>query len=107
LQIHGGNQKFIDSIIPYTGNEFNYLFDASGGNGIEIQDVPKPFQNKYCAYAGGLSPDNIKVKLELLDKSLPNKSVIGIDMESGVRTDGVFDLEKVKQCLLEIEKYTL
>jgi len=105
LQIHKGNEKFIESIIPYTGDEFHYLFDASGGNGVVIEEITQPLQNKYCSYAGGLSPINIKEKLELLNKSLPIKSVIGIDMETGVRTDGIFDIKKVRQCLLEIKKY--
>ena len=48
---------------------------------------------------GGLTPDNLKEKLELLDKSLPKNIEIWIDMESGVRTNNKFDLEKVKKCI--------
>ena len=108
LQIHLGNTQFVRSLASYTDDEFHYLFDASGGNGIEIKDIPLPsdygLKGKYCAYAGGLSPDNLEEKLELLNKSLPEDYVIGIDMESGVRTDGKFDIEKVKKCVEIINK---
>jgi hypothetical protein len=108
LQIHSGNLDFINSISKYTKDEFHYLFDASGGNGIEIQDIPLPsdygLKDKYCAFAGGLSPDNLEEKLKLINASLPEDSIIGIDMETGIRTDGKFDIEKVKRCVEIINK---
>ena len=72
------------------------LLDASGGQGIntdiEILNLP----NK-VGYAGGINPDNVADKLTyLLDNCT---SPFWIDMESGVRTNDWFDVEKVKQVL--------
>lgn len=72
------------------------LLDASGGQGIntdiEILNLP----NK-AGYAGGINPDNVADKLTyLLDNCT---SPFWIDMESGVRTNDWFDVEKVKQVL--------
>jgi len=110
LQVNSANNEFISRILKIQTfgkiyDEFHYLFDASGGNGKEINEIPQPLFNVYCGYAGGLNPDNLKEKLELLDKSLPKDAIIYIDMESGVRTDGEFDIEKVKQCLEITKKY--
>lgn len=108
LQVHLGNAEFDRFLATYTKDEFHYLFDASGGNGVEIKDIPLPsdygLNNKYCAYAGGLSPDNLEEKLELVNNSLPRNYTIGIDMETGIRTDGNFDIQKVKRCIEIINK---
>lgn len=72
------------------------LLDASGGNGIDtgiqILDVPAK-----VGYAGGINPDNVAEKLTYLEENC--KSPYWIDMESGVRTNDWFDLDKVVKVL--------
>lgn len=85
----------------FTRSNIYPLFDASGGRGktvsewpnqlMEFDDLNKPI---YCGYSGGLAPNNIKESLEAISKVTQENSEIWIDMESGVRTNNEFDLEK-------------
>ena len=73
------------------------LLDASGGRGIDtpIQLWPDWFYK--IGYAGGMNPENIGEKLSYL---LANANhPFWIDMESGVRTEDWFDLDKVVNVL--------
>lgn len=87
------------------------LLDASGGQGIDtsIEVLPNVLRTFKVGYAGGINPDNVAEKLTYL---LKNEQVgdFWIDMESGVRTDDWFDLDKVRSvlelCQPIIEKYT-
>ena len=77
------------------------LLDASGGEGI---DTPiKTLKGKKVGYAGGINPDNVADKLSFL---LQNENVgdFWIDMESGVRTDDWFDIDKVIKVLQICDK---
>lgn len=106
LQVNDNNKQFIDSIAPFVDKEqFHYLFDASGGVGIELKEIPKPIEGKICGWAGGLNPENLESKLIQLEKELPKDLPIWIDMETGVRTDDFFDLSKVEQCCDIINKF--
>lgn len=76
------------------------LLDASGGQGIDtpikvLPNAGKPFK---VGYAGGFNPDNVAEKLTFL---MENEQVgdFWIDMESGVRTDDWFDIDKVRRVL--------
>lgn len=73
-------------------NLINVLYDASSGNGI----LPDSWihSDRYCGYAGGLSPDNVKSNLIKINKS--NGGNFWIDAETSFRTNDVFDLSKVK-----------
>ena len=68
-----------------------YLSDKSGGHG-EVTDFD--FFDKYQGFAGGLNPENI------LDRKADIDMLVDydywLDMESGVRTDNWFDLNKVE-----------
>lgn len=81
------------------------LFDISGGRGKLPEEWPKPIIGILCGYAGGLSPDNIENQLLQLSKIIPEEANIWIDMESGVRTNDVLDMDKVKLCLDIVERY--
>lgn len=74
------------------------LFDASGGHGVALADIPQPIQGIHCGYAGGLSPDNLAQILQNLQNTV-GETPIWIDMESGIRTDNEFDLAKVSDVL--------
>lgn len=76
------------------------LLDASGGLGIDtpVEVLPNAGCHFKVGYAGGFGPDNVRDKLAFL---MENEQVgdFWIDMESRVRTDDWFDLEKVKRVL--------
>ena len=76
----------------------SFLLDSSGGRGIdtpvEIVDVP----GVHVGYAGGIGPDNVGQKLGRL-LSYPSDVEFWIDMETRVRTDEKFDLDKVEEVL--------
>jgi len=83
-------------MVHYTNHAF--LFDASGGRGIEATKWQEPLPGRYCGYAGGMGPENVKENLlDILSKTetIPT----WIDMESKLRTNDLFDLEKCKQVL--------
>lgn len=73
------------------------LLDASGGEGINTPLEPLNLPHK-IGYAGGFNADNVADKLTFL---LTSERVgdFWIDMESGVRTDDWFDLNKVVKVL--------
>lgn len=86
----------------------HFLYDSSGGRGTEIKELENPFKN-YTGYSGGLNPDNIqRVCHDITVGHLPRNShrtKVWIDMESGVRTNDVLDLDKVETVLGEVDKY--
>jgi hypothetical protein len=76
------------------------LFDTSGGKGILPEAWPAPPEWINCGYAGGISPDNIKTQMILIEDTV-GRTKTWIDMETHVRSDNDarFDLGKVEQCL--------
>ena len=68
----------------------------SGGEGIETHVIA--FAGKKIGYAGGINANNVAEKLTFL---MENDQVgdFWIDMESGVRTDDWFDIDKVVKVL--------
>ena len=105
------------------GNFVNILFDQSRGKGIYQPikwntEMHKLLGRSRCGFAGGISPDNC----EMVSKKIMHLSnlhynveseILGylsppstwIDMESGVRTDNEFDLEKVEIVLKKMEPF--
>lgn len=81
----------------------SYLLDASCGAGIDtpIEIVTSP--GVHIGYAGGIGPDNVEGKLRTLLEH-PTDDKFWIDMETRVRTEDWFDLDKVEQ-VLEICAY--
>lgn len=69
-----------------------WLFDASGGNGISPLSWPT-YPNKVVGYAGGLNPSNVVSAITAINATGP----YWIDMESGVRTDNKFDINLCRQ----------
>ena len=72
---------------------YQELFDTSGGKGLHPIAFPE-YPGHFCGYAGGIGPRNVLHTLDAINAPSDN---YWIDMESGVRSDGWFDLEKVKQ----------
>lgn len=77
-----------------------HLLDASGGRGEVAVWAERP--EKRLGYAGGIGPDNVVQQIEHL-LSYSTEQAFWIDMESGVRTDDRFDLDKVRR-VLELDK---
>lgn len=73
------------------------LLDASGGLGIDTPITLYPSDGK-IGYAGGFNSDNVGNKLAYLMENV-RQGEFWIDMESGVRTDDWFDLDKVRRVL--------
>jgi len=67
-----------------------FLYDASRGAGIRT-DYPEWIEEykSHLILAGGLSPDNVKEVIEIYKP-------FGVDVSSGVETNGEKDLEKIK-----------
>lgn len=83
---------------PYPHRDvISVLLDASGGRGIDTPIEILDTKEK-VGYAGGINPENVGDKLYQLMTS-HKVGDFWIDMESGVRTDNWFDLDKVRRVL--------
>lgn len=80
--------------------DVSVLIDGSGGLGIETEMVPLNINVK-VGYAGGLNPENILQKTKFLMES-SEVNDFWVDMESGIRTDNWFDLEKAESVLRQV-----
>ena len=79
-----------------SGDCISILLDESGGKGIENPFcMPSYLHNVHVGFAGGINPDNVVAKIQEIT-SLPSVNRFWIDMESCVRTDDRFDLDKVE-----------
>lgn len=87
-------------------NSVDILFDASGGFGKEIDNVKPVYDFFYCGYAGGINPTNVIDILKKIDRANCTKDVTYyIDMESGIRTNDWFDLDKCRDIILQVNEY--
>ncbi|KAK5170431.1 anthranilate synthase / indole-3-glycerol phosphate synthase [Saxophila tyrrhenica] len=76
------------------------LDSGAGGTGKQldvshVKDVLEGDEGTAVLLAGGLNPDNVRQVVEALGPSAA-KHVLGVDVSSGVETDGKQDLEKIK-----------
>ena len=77
----------------------SWLFDQSGGRGLVPSKVPHLATN-FCGYSGGINPDNV---IDYL-KKIKGDGEFWIDIESGVRTNGWFDVRKCRQICESVYK---
>ena len=72
----------------------DWLFDVSFGTGVRPDRWPAPptAVDPFGGYSGGIGPDTVGEILARI--AAPPGALYWIDMESGVRTDGAFDLAK-------------
>ena len=91
-----------------SGDCISILLDESGGKGIDSPfRMPSYLQNVHVGFAGGIKPENVVAKIRVIT-SLPHVNRFWIDMESGVRTDDRFDLDKVEQvCELVYDNFLI
>lgn len=84
--------NFDRSLSNQNSDAISVLFDTSGGRGIVPDKFPM-HPGFFCGYAGGISPENV---IEVIEKiNAPEGAEYWIDMETGVRTNGWFDMQKV------------
>lgn len=70
------------------------LYDRSGGEGRLPAEVPAlPGDGALVGFAGGIGPDTVDHYLSLIH----GQGRFWLDMEGRIRTEGWFDLEKVRQ----------
>ena len=81
----------------------DWLYDVSFGTGVRPIEWPTLTHGyPFCGYSGGLSAETVVKTLSDVSTSCYD---FWIDMESGVRTDGRFDLDKCEQiCQLVFAK---
>lgn len=82
--------------VPVRHPKLEYLFDLSEGGGVEsFEDWPEPPENgDMVGYAGGLGPYNIDSALAFA-VCYP-EAPLWLDMEGRIRSEGCFDLDKVR-----------
>lgn len=95
IQADGVHDYMADFDIYKASVDTRVLYDKSGGNGI-VGDYSTPHPTHFSGYAGGFTPDNIIEELKKLEQVVGDRE-IWIDMESGVRTNNFFDLNKCKR----------
>lgn len=109
LQHHAGSERVIEQFLYDLDEEgmkrVDILFDASKGTGQRPDAWPAPHRfNLFCGYAGGLGPEVLaaelpKIKAAVAQAQARRDVPYWIDMESGIRTDNAFDLDKAAQVL--------
>lgn len=80
------------------------LHDASGGRGKVISNVERPDVDFYTGYAGGLNPDNVVSIVDQLDSLNIMDTSYYIDMESGIRTTDLLDVNKCTSIVKQLMK---
>lgn len=101
FQWDGVNDHLAFAALGY-GVKVSALFDTSGGAGILPKEWPKPAQEFWCGYAGGIGPQNIVEQVHKVE-AICNKPY-WVDMERRVRTDddSALDMQKVRQVLKSV-----
>jgi hypothetical protein len=102
LQYHEGTAAlvaaFVRKLAPAALRRVHVLLDESKGTGKVMSSVSPPpaVEDLYCGFAGGLGPDNIAWALSALERTGKH---YWADMESGIRTNNEFDMEKARLVL--------
>lgn len=105
LQYH---ERSKDWILPYLQQHslenIHILLDSSLGKGIAPKTFafPEELQNINCpiGFAGGLNPENIKNIHEQI--KLFKLTTYWLDLETGSRTNDIFDMEKAENLCLSV-----
>lgn len=88
--------KLVKKLKQNCNINLSILQDSSGGQGIVLNKIHTDSETK-IGYAGGINPDNIEDIISII----PIKNT-WIDMETGVRTNNIFDFNKVYLCLQKL-----
>lgn len=79
---------------PLNQTGVDWLYDVSFGTGARPDrwPTPPPAEGPFCGYSGGIGPGTVTDILARI--AAPAGALYWIDMESGVRSGGAFDLAK-------------
>ena len=91
------NRIFSKELAKNPEVKVSFLHDGSGGFGREIAKVEKPDEKWYTGYAGGICPDNVLKIVSMINEVNTENKPYYIDMESGIRENNVFSIEKCLQ----------
>lgn len=91
IQLHEGTKDFFQHYKHLTNVQG--FQDGSGGRGIINTEWMEP-QTVFFGYAGGIGPDNAVETVQSIQRICPND--FWIDMESSIRTNDKFDVEKCR-----------
>lgn len=98
------NLSFLKTIPKSLYSQVSLLHDGSGGFGREIAQIDPPDPNFFTGYAGGINPDNVVKIVNLIENNNSKNLQYYIDMESGVRIDNIFSIEKCQQIIDNLKK---
>ena len=98
LQVDEGNHFMYDLELENVA----VFQDFSSGAGV-FENSWLDFGDRKYGYSGGLNINTLPLAIEVWDKR--DKTINWIDMETGVRTKGKFDLAKVREVIEYIEPY--
>lgn len=98
LQVDEGNHFMYDLELENVA----VFQDFSSGAGI-FENSWLDFGDRKYGYSGGLNINTLPLAIEVWDKR--DKTINWIDMETGIRTKGKFDLAKVREVIEYIEPY--
>ena len=109
FQLDGANDNLLNQASHYPWLYFTGLIDGSHGGGVLPEHWPKPYTFPqidcfWIGYSGGLGPHNLERELPKILEAAGDHN-IWIDMETHVRTNGEFDLEKVVSRIKIAEKW--
>jgi phosphoribosylanthranilate isomerase len=103
LQQNKTKEKFMKVFTGKATSVFSLLHDSSGGFGREITSVIPPSTLIDTGYAGGINPDNVRRIVDLIESNNSQNSRYYIDMESGVRENNLFSINKCRQVIQNIK----
>ena len=83
-------------VVPVEHPKVEYLFDPSGGHGVDSLGMwPPPPRGRAVGYAGGIGPDNIEEALDFTSK-YPDER-LWLDMQRKLRDESNrFDMRKAR-----------
>lgn len=102
LQYHEGTaaviREFLLEVPASVRHRVHILMDESKGTGKVLSSAspPEGLEDMYCGFAGGLAPDNMDWALALMEQGGRR---YWADMESGIRTENEFDVDKARLVL--------
>lgn len=104
LQQNKTKEKFMEVFLKKTQmkTKIGLLHDGSGGFGRVISQVDPPDNFHFTGYAGGIKPENVAEIVGLIEKNNPNNKQYYIDMESGVRENNIFSIDKCRQVITNL-----
>jgi len=97
LQQNKTKSKFMEVLLNQVTRPISLLHDSSGGFGREISETVKPDTHHFTGYAGGINPENVLRIVNLIENNNPDGRPFYIDMESGIRENNIFSIEKCHQ----------